>query len=63
MTSLDLKNADINYDILEWDYKQIQSGHFDMIWSSPPCIDYSIAKTIGVRKIDEANKIALKTLE
>jgi site-specific DNA-cytosine methylase len=63
VTSLDLKNADINCDILEWDYKQIPSGHFDFIWASPPCIEYSIAKTVGVRKIEEANKIVLKTLE
>ena len=63
VTSLDLKNADINCDILEWDYKQMPSGHFGMIWSSPPCAEYSIAKTTGRRKIAEANKIVLKTLE
>jgi hypothetical protein len=33
------------------------------VWASPPCIEYSIAKTTGVRKIDEANKIVLKTIE
>ena len=35
--SLDLKNADINTDILEWDYQQFDRNHFDFIWSSPPC--------------------------
>ena len=63
VVSLDLKNADINCDIMEWDYKQIPSGHFDMVWSSPPCTEYSVAKTVGRRKIAEANKIVLKTLE
>lgn len=61
--SLDLKNADVNCDILEWDYKQYPSGYWDFIWASPPCIEYSIAKTTGVRKIEEANKIVLKTIE
>ena len=34
-----------------------------MIWASPPCTEYSIAKTVGVRNIDYANQIVLKTLE
>ena len=63
VTSLDLKNADINCDIMDWDYKQIPSGHYDMIHASPPCTEYSIAKTTGRRKIQEANKIVLKTIE
>ena len=60
--SLDLKNADINTDILEWDYKQFDRNHFDFIWSSPPCTEHSKAKTTGIRKIDYANSIVLKTL-
>ena len=63
VTSLDLKNADINCDILKWDYKQIPSGYYDFIWASPSCQHYSIAKTVGERKINEANKLVLKTLE
>ena len=61
--SLDLKNADINCDILEWDYKQFDRNHFSFIWSSPPCAEYSIAKTTGIRNIEHANSIVLKTLE
>lgn len=63
VTSLDLKNADINCDLknTEWDYKQIPSGYDDMIHASPPCTEYSVAKTVG-RKIAEANKIEIKTL-
>ena len=63
VVSLDLKNADINCNILEWDYKQYDTGYFDFIWASPPCTEYSRAKTTGVRKIDEANAIVLKTIE
>ena len=45
------------------DYKQFSPGYFDFVWASPPCTEYSIAKTTGVRKIDEANKVVLRTLE
>ena len=61
--SLDLKNADINCDIMDWDYKQYPIGYFDFIWSSPPCTEYSKAKTTAVRNIEEANKIVMKTIE
>ena len=51
VVSLDLKNADINCDILQWNYKEYPTGYFDFIWSSPPCTEYSRAKTVGVRNI------------
>ena len=63
VVSLDLKGADINCDILQWKYKKYPVKYFDMIHASPPCIEYSRAKTVGVRKIDEANLIVLKPLE
>jgi hypothetical protein len=42
-------------NIMDWDYKSLPPGHFDTIWSSPPCTEYSKAKTRGERKIEEAN--------
>jgi len=41
VTSLDLANADININILDWDYKIYKPGHFDIIWASPPCASFS----------------------
>ena len=61
--SLDLKNANINTDILSWDYREFDVGEFHVVWASPPCTEYSRAKTVGVLKIDYANSIVLKTLE
>ena len=63
VVSLDLKGADINCDILQWKYKKYPVKYYDMIWASPPCIEYSIAKTVGTRNIDEANAIVLKAFE
>lgn len=34
--------ADINCDILKWDYKEYPKDSFDVIWASPPCASFSI---------------------
>ena len=42
VVSLDLSDATICCDIMEWDYKAAFSvGHFDIIWASPPCNTFS----------------------
>jgi len=44
--SLDLKDATINIDILDWDYKNdYKPKDFDIIWASPPCDCFSIARS------------------
>ena len=56
-------DADIRTDIMDWDYRTYPPGYFDVIWSSPPCTEYSRAKTVGVRKLDDANSVVKRTLE
>ncbi|EPS71058.1 hypothetical protein M569_03701 [Genlisea aurea] len=55
--------ADVQENILTWNYKQFPPGHFKIITASPPCTEFSPAKTVGVRKIREAMAIVNKTLE
>ena len=44
IVSLNLKNADINTDILNLDYTLYQPRHFDVVWASRPCTEYSEPK-------------------
>jgi len=51
VVSLDLANADINIDILEWDYKKdYKPGDFSAIWSSPPCHTFSICRRCWINR-------------
>ena len=43
-------------NILDFDYKQYAPDHFDFVWGSPPCTEFSIAKTQGKRDIEGATK-------
>ena len=43
--------ADIRLNIMDWHYNTFKPKDFDVIWASPPCTEYSMAKTTGVRKI------------
>ena len=48
VTSLDLHDASICCDVLEWDYKQFSSGYFDVIWASPPCETFSTVRRSNI---------------
>jgi site-specific DNA-cytosine methylase len=52
-------------DILDWDYKQWPQGHFDFIWASPPCTQYSRARTTAhtPRDLEGADAIVQRTLD
>ena len=41
VVSLDLQEADINCDVMTWDYTQYPANSFDIIWASPPCETFS----------------------
>lgn len=56
-------NPDICVDILNWDYSKIPQNHYRIIWASPPCTEFSLAKTIGKRDLKLASKIVRRTLK
>ena len=46
VTSLDSdpqSDPSICEDILQWDYTVFQPGHFDFVWASPVCTEFSRA--------------------
>ena len=56
-------NATHTCDILEFDYKQYPPEHFYYVHASPPCTEYSVAKTTAPRDLEKADRIVIKTLE
>lgn len=46
-------------DVLAWQYQddKFPPGYFDIVWASPPCTEYSLAKTTGVRDLAHADRV------
>ena len=57
--------ADIVSDILAWDYRSFEKGHFDAVWASPVCTHYSKARTTAKtpRDLEGADALMQRTLE
>jgi site-specific DNA-cytosine methylase len=56
-------NPTHHIDILEWDYRIYPPHYFDIIWASPPCTQYSVAKTQGIRDLEGADTLVRKAFE
>ena len=63
VVSLDLKDADINCDILEWDYTIYPTGYFDVIWASPPCDTFSNMRKCRIGKHGYTNESLQKDID
>ena len=52
-------------DMLTWDYKQYPSGYFEIVWASPPCTEYSKARTNAKtpRDLEGADALVRKAFE
>ena len=50
-------------NLLEWDYTIYPPGHFDIIWGSPPCTQYSKAKSRGVRDLEGSDNLVRRVFE
>ena len=48
---------------MSWDYALFPPGHFDMVWASPVCTEYSRALTMRPRRLEEGDALVLRALE
>ena len=59
-----LPGHDITCDVMNWNYRDaFPEDYFDAIHASPPCTEYSVAKTVGVRDLEKADAIVQRTLD
>ena len=60
--SLDLKNATINQNILEWNYREYPPNHFGFIWASPPCETFSRCKDCWIGRYAKGKLVSKETI-
>ncbi len=66
VTSVDMNpraRATHTVDVLLFNYREYPVGYFDVVWGSPPCTEYSAAKTVGTRNFQLADAIVQRTKE
>ena len=66
VTSLDLNakaRPTICCNILQWQYRDYAPGHFDMVWASPVCTEFSMALRNRPRDLPAGDALVLKALE
>jgi hypothetical protein len=63
VVSLDLKNADINTNILDWDYTIYPEGFFETIWASPPCSTFSNIQSCLIGRNGKTKETIIKRIE
>ena len=51
VVSLDLKDANINTDILNWNYKVFKQNEFNIIWASPLVLNIALPKPLVLEKL------------
>lgn len=56
-------NPTHHVNLMEWDYTIYPPGYFTMIWASPPCTQYSIAKTRGVRDLEGSDNLVRRVFQ
>ena len=50
-------------DIRSWNYTTFPSGHFNMVWASPVCTEYSRALTTRPQRLLKTDALVLSALE
>ena len=66
VTSLDILpkfKATFTEDIMTWNFEQFPPGHFDFVWASPVCTEFSCALTTRPRDLEAGDRLAKKALE